>query len=311
MNIQTPSTLPASLPRAEAGHGDLDARILQAEARLLAREEKLRLGIHSLGMRLRHGLQPRRLLIPAVCAGAVLVALLWWFRQRRHTAVQGHSAEAAPPPRTSRAGGRWVPLAGLVWPMLPAHWRARVNPGVARLALGTGMPLLEWLMARPEPRPLATAGPIDRSALLGLWYELGRLPAGDADAASVSWRLTLREDGAFDLAREPATAPGKAAACGVAVAVAGSGGARWRVSHWPELLRWLPMAWHQQAVLHLDEAATELLLGSPDRDQLRLWARRPSLPRQRLEAMLAVARERGFTVDRLQFADDVVSAPAP
>jgi apolipoprotein D and lipocalin family protein len=315
MNVPTASTLPANLPRAEAEPGDLDARILRAEGRLLAREDRLHLGIHALGVRLRHSLQPRRLLLPAACAGAALVALFWLFRHRRHARVQGQQADAARPSRTPRTGGRWVPLAGLVWPMLPAHWRARVNPTVARLALGTGMPLLELLLARPESPPLETAGSIDRKGLLGLWYELGRLPAGGADAAAVSWRLTLREDGAVELRQQPENeddnAPHKAAgACGVAVAMAGSGGARWRVSHWPALLRWLPMAWHQEAVLHLDAAATELLLGSPDREHLRLWARQPSLPRQRLDEMLALARERGFAVDRMQFAENIVSAPA-
>jgi lipocalin len=65
-------------------------------------------------------------------------------------------------------------------------------------------------------------------------------------------------------------------------------------------------------VLHLDDAATELLFGSPERDRLRLWARQPNLPRARLEALLALARERGFDVDRLCFAEHISDAsPLP
>jgi apolipoprotein D and lipocalin family protein len=313
MNVPIPLPLPASPPRVEAvEHGDLDARIRQAEGRLLAREDNLHRDFLAIGLQLRQSLQPRRLLIPALGVGAAVVALLWLFRHRPGQAKPSQRADAALP-RAHPAGGTWVPLAGMLWPLLPASWRAQVNPSVAQLALGTGLPLLDLLMARPVPRPLVTAGPLEPDALAGLWYELGSLHASDIDRVPVRWRLTLREDGSVDLRRQPTDAPGHVnAPCGVAVAVAGTGSARWRVSHWPPLLRWLPLAWHQQAVLHLDDAATELLFGSPERDQLRLWARQPSLPRARLDAMLALARERGFAVDRLRFAEHIAHAgPLP
>lgn len=298
----TTSPLPANTLRAEAKHGDLDARILQAEQRLIEREENLHRSIHALGLRVRQSLQPRRLLLPAV---GVIVGILWLNRQRRRAAAQAQRATAAAArPRGHSRAGIWIPMVGLVWPMLPAAWRARVPPTLANLMLGTGLPLLEQLLAPPPLPPLATVGPIDRSRLAGVWYELGRLPAAGAGASPVRWRHTLREDGALDLLNERSDAQGKEPApSGVAMAVAGSGGARWRVSHWPTMWRWLPMAWHQEAVLHLDDAATELVLGSPERDHLRLLARQPHLPRPRLQAMLAVAAERGFAVDRLHFSD--------
>ena len=83
-------------------------------------------------------------------------------------------------------------------------------------------------------------------------------------------------------------------------AVPGSRGTRLRVSRWPEPLQWLSHAWSDLAVLHVDEGYEEALIGSPSRDTLWVLSRRPSLDAARRQALLLIARDRGFAVDKLR-----------
>ncbi len=150
--------------------------------------------------------------------------------------------------------------------------------GVSTLAVG--LPLAEQLLGQRPAAPLVTALPLPLSHLSGTWYELARMPGhGAQPAAPTVVQHRLRGDGGFDvLERAPGPEPG-------------SGGARLRISRWPEALRWLPLAWREEWVLHLDPDATELLLGSPERDVLRL------------QGLLEIARDQGYAVERLQFTD--------
>lgn len=141
---------------SEAGSADIDARILEAEQRLMAREHGLQLSVQGLGMRLRHSLHPRRLLVPALGLGATLAGMLWMLGRRRRSIGPAQGLDPAPPLCTPRQVGHWVPLVGLLWPLLPEAWRARVNPAVARLALDTGLPLFELLFARSGRAAFAT-----------------------------------------------------------------------------------------------------------------------------------------------------------
>lgn len=154
MNETTPSPQPASLPRADGEPGTLEARILQVEQRLVAREENLRHTLHGLGLRLRRSLQPRRLVIPAVGVGVVaaLLGLLWLTLARRRGALPGQGASAAPLARDLGGVGGWISTVGLVWPMLPAQWRDRIHATVTRLMLGIGLPWVEQLLAQREWR---------------------------------------------------------------------------------------------------------------------------------------------------------------
>lgn len=87
-----------------------------------------------------------------------------------------------------------------------------------------------------------------------------------------------------------------------APAVPGSQGARLRVSHWPAVLHSPPWAWNELAVLHVDAGYDEALIGSPSRDSLWLWSRRPQLAADRQQALVQIARDRGFAVERLRFS---------
>lgn len=307
MNAQT-SPVPASLRRAEAEDGDLDARILQAEQRLIAREENLHRRWAAARQRVQRRWKPGRLLLPLSIS--VGLGVLGWLRRGRRTAPAAPAASSTPnPPLQAAASGPgglpWLQLVGMVWPLLPATWRQRVSPATLNMLLNVGLPLAENLL-RPRHPPLATAGPLAATQLAGDWFEVAGLPqrAAAGGGPAPRWQHTLRDDGGIDLHACRLQPDGSASeTLARAVAVAGSAGARWRISDWPAPLQTLPLAWHEMAVLHLDATAGTLLLGSPGRDRLRLLSRTPGLEPQRLQPLLAVAREEGFDIQRLQYAE--------
>lgn len=203
----------------------------------------------------------------------------------------------------------WLRLVGVLWPLLPAAWRNRVSPATVNLALSVGLPLTQALLNPRRPPPLATAGPLDPSRLAGSWHELVWLPqraARDGGGCAPRWQHTLRSDGAIDVRATCLRADGSARATRArAEPVAGSAGARWRVRGGAGLLQAWPWAGHEMAVLQIDDAAGTLLLGSRGRDRLRVrvLSRGRSLAPAHLQALQEVARQRGYDVERLQYAD--------
>lgn len=318
MNATT-SPLPASLLRSEVEDTSLDDRIRQAEQRLIAREENLRRTVNALGRRARASLTPSQLLkpvlLPAVGGLLALVGGWWVLRTRGGSGAVGHRA---PAPGTGRAeGGKsrheapWISLVGLGWQLVPVAWRSRFNPQIVNLVITVGLPLAERVFsgfraaAKPPPA-IPTAGPIELARLAGSWYQAGALgSASGASRVQKRFKLTPRARGGFHLLERTPRADGSAQEVhGVVLPVRGSGGAKLRVSTWPAWLQWLPMAWHDEWVLHFDDdRGGEVLLGSPDGRALRLWSRRPGLRPERLRPLLDAAHDRGFDIDKIVFTD--------
>lgn len=158
MNAQL-SPLPANLSRAEA-EADIDARILQAEQKLIAREENLRRGVTGFGQQFRETMRPGRLLQPALLTAAVAVIVLAWPSRRKPapapTSQQQQPDAAAQAAKVARpalfvllAAIPWTRFLSHAWPMLPSRWRDSLNPATAASALTFGLPLLEgWLAKR-------------------------------------------------------------------------------------------------------------------------------------------------------------------
>jgi len=294
------SPLPAHLPPPDSD-ADLDARILHVEQRLIAREERLHRGAGALAGELRERLQPRRLLWPAagaVVAGAALLSLL-----RRPQAVA-----PAPTPRAAARPGLdipWVRLLGLAWPLLPERWRERVSPATASTVVTLGLPLVEALLdGGRETPPLTTMAEVDLARLAGRWFMVGELPAPLLAEAVQPPELGLlpREDGQFELLQRRIDARGTHGSEARIEPVPGSQGARLRISHWPEMLHWLPWAWTELAVLHVDAGYDEAVLGNPARSSLWLLSRRPAaLAPERRHVLAQLARERGYPAERLRF----------
>jgi hypothetical protein len=127
---------------------NIDTLILQAEQRLVEREERWRRDVGVFGRELHAATRPARLLKPALVGVAVLLAL----RPRPSPAVSSHAepqAPAAPPALWALlAGIPWTRFLSHAWPMLPARWRERLNPATAASLLTLGLPVLEGLIAR-------------------------------------------------------------------------------------------------------------------------------------------------------------------
>lgn len=289
------------LPHADAqAHVDLDERILRVERRLMAREDRLRRGIVGLGGELRQRFQPRKLLLPV--GGGLLAAAALFALWRR-------PAAAAPPAPSPAARPRlpWMQLLGLAWPLLPERWRERFNPAAAGSLLTLGLPLVEALL-RPRPaEPLATVAEVDLGRLAGRWFVVGELPPahGDGPLQPPELGLLPREDGRFDLLQRRTDPGGTHGSEALVEAVPGSHGGRLRISEAPAALRWLPMAWTEHGVLHVDAGYQEALLGSVGRDRLWLLARQPTLEPAALRAVVDVARVQGFPTDQLQSSQRV------
>lgn len=159
MNAQL-SPLPATLSRVEA-EADIDARILQAERRLIAREENVRRGVTAFGRQVHEATRPSRLLQPALLTAAVAVIVLGWPSRKaapaRSSQQQPGTAAAAvarPALFVLLAGIPWTRLLSHAWPLLSGRWREHLNPATAASILTFGLPLLEgWLTRRRHDEP--------------------------------------------------------------------------------------------------------------------------------------------------------------
>jgi len=288
--------LPASLSRAEVeGDGGLDERIRRVEQRLIAREENLRRGVAHLGGDVRERLQPRKLLLP-LASGllATMAVLALWRRPAARV--------AAPTVSSGGAAGRvpWVQLIGFAWPLLPERWRSRVSPTVVNSVMTLGLPLAEALLgARRGHQPLQTLPEVDLARLAGRWFLVGELPSGEDSQDPPELGLLPRDDGQFELLQRR----GREGSEALVQPLPDSHGGRLRISHWPEALRWLPLAWADYGVLHVDSGYEEALIGSTTRDTLWMLSRRPTLEPERRQVMAQIAADRGFAVDRLRLHD--------
>lgn len=276
---------------------DIDARILDVEHRLMAREARLHAGVEGLTGQLRHRLQPRKLLLPV--GGALLaVAALLALRRRPH------AEPATPRPTGALRNIPWLRLLGLAWPLLPERWRGRVSPAAASSFVTLGLPLVETLLGTHRSEPLATVAEVDLAKLSGRWFVVGELKAHGAPALQPpEFGLLPRDDGRLDLLERRVDGSGTHGSEALVEPVPGGHGARLRISHWPEALRWLPLAWLEHGVLHVDPTYDEALIGSTGRDALWLLSRRPTLAAERRQTLVQLARDRGFAVEKLRFYD--------
>jgi lipocalin len=274
---------------------DLDAQIQRVEQRLIDREQRLRHGTASLARDLRRTLKPQRLALPVastVLGAAALVSLL-----RRPRGMP-------PPPRPTSGAAAGLPLmqlVGLAWPLLPQRWRDRMGPATATSVLTIGLPLLQRFIGGPPKPPLTPMPSVDLPRVSGRWFLVGELGTPLQAAATEPPELGLlpRDDGQIELLMRRIDARGTHGSEARVDPIPGSHGGRWRVSHWPEALQGLSWAWQEMAVLHADDAGSELLLGNPARDTLWLLSRQPAMEATRRQTLVQQARDQGFDLKRL------------
>lgn len=303
MTAPPPPPQASPLHPEEPAAGDIDARILRVEQRLIAREEALRRRLGNLGTQLQHRLQPRRLLWPAAGVAAVLLSLLAW-RRRPAAAHVRPAVSAGPGAHHGSHPLPWAYLLTLAWPLVPERWRVRVSPAVATSLVTLGLPLLEHVLSsHPPAAPLAAQPGVDLMQLRGRWFMVGELPSAFETPALQPPELGLlaRDDGQLDLLQRRIDRSGTHGRQALVQSVPGTQGSRFKLSYWPAALHAWPWAWSEHVVLHVDDAYDEALIGSPSRQSLWLLSRRPQLGAERCQALVQIARDRGFAVERLRF----------
>jgi apolipoprotein D and lipocalin family protein len=279
--------------------GALSRRIEDAERRVVARDEALRQHWAQTRQHWHQRIQPRRWLMPAALGGAALVLTLWWLRRPR--AAMAHTAAA--PSRVDSA--HWVRTIGLLWPLLPSRWRARVSPGAAAALASVGLPLLEKLVAGHPAPPLATMPRVDLARFMGTWHELARLPTRYEKpcVGAGSAHYTLQGDMVRVINRCRTADGGERVAIGRARVAPGSGNARLQVSFLPPLLDFLPFVWGELWIVHVDPHYRMAVVGHPNRHACWLLARESRVSPADKARLVDIAARQGFAVQHLLHVD--------
>lgn len=282
------------------GLAELDHRILTIEHRLMDREAGLRQRVRTLQLRMENA--PRRWAAPALVGVTAFAGMFLLVRSRRRS----HGASGKP---SDGKGINWMHYVGLAWPLLPAQWRSRISPTTVLPLVGLLMPLLDQVFpSQRSAPPLDTVPQADLDRFAGRWFEIASLPAPAESActepAIIEYRARpkgrVQGWASFDVVRRCRSVKGRQTQTqGVAVPVEGSAGARLKVSDWPAWLRWLPAAWVDHGILHLDEACSEALVGDVRRRFLVVLSRAPTMAPERLEALLSQAQRQGFDTTRV------------
>ena len=148
---------------------------------------------------------------------------------------------------------------------------------------------------------LNTVAQVDLDRYLGTWFEICRLPLKwEPDGAQdVTATYSLNDDGSIRVDNRCLDEKGKPTqALGQAKPVDDSN-ARLTVSFLPEYLRWIPFTKGDYWIIRLAEDYSVSLVGTPDRKNLWLLARRHDLPQDVRDDYLATARTEGFDLSEL------------
>src|SRR3569623_3410108 len=151
-----------------------------------------------------------------------------------------------------------------------------------------------WLTAcTSTSRPLATVPAVDLDRYYGRLYEIARLPNRFQAMCVSETQATYRPDGnTVAVLNQCQTATGLEQAKGIAKVVAGSRGARLKVSFFRPF-------YGDYRILDLDPDYRWVLVGEPGRQYASNLAREPKLDEATQAALLARAAELGF--DRQAF----------
>ncbi len=286
---------------------DLEYRIFEAERAVIERDERLRLHTHRFSRQLQHSTGKGARVLLGVAAGIGVGVLAWKLLEHRRP-VRGRAslrirrkvAAAKPPGIPWR---QWLPL---VTPLLPLGMRPRGPTTLTSLLVAAGLPLLKRSLdhrGSTTHHPPIPAAEVDLQRFAGDWYEVARLPfheegvsAGDVTTSYVlegptSLRIInrcRRADGGIDTAE------------GVARVTDPVSGSKLEVSYAPSALKWVPWAWSEYWILHVDADYRIALVGTPDRRHLWLLARNPQLSQMEYQRLLNQVRNQGYDPAKLR-----------
>lgn len=254
---------------------DLDELIRAAERSVIERDERIR---RTVGEARSH-VRDKGSVVLATAGFALLLSRLL---SRR--------------PRTGRASS-WLRGIGLVLPLakvlLPAIEQGLASRSFARRKI------------EPLP-PVISAEHVDLERFCGTWYEIASLPAPgsergaqEAAAACVTSFVPIPGRRCLAVTRQYRLDGRVRMRRGEAYVVEESGNARLRMSLLSPVLRCLPGVWRDYWILATDDAYQTALAGTPDRRNLWLLSRTPSLSAVDEERLVDHARRQQFSTDAL------------
>ena len=143
---------------------------------------------------------------------------------------------------------------------------------------------------------------VDLDRYLGEWHEVARFPNRfqKSCVSDVVATYSKRGDGRIRVVNRCKMADGKMKdAEGVARVVDTASNARLKVRFAPAALSILPFVWGDYWIIGLADDYSWAVVGSPDRDDLWILARRAQLDPRSYDTALAAARAQGFDTTRL------------
>lgn len=168
------------------------------------------------------------------------------------------------------------------------------------------------------PGPLALVEGVDLSRYAGSWYEVARFPNRfQRDCVSdVTATYALRPDGDIAVINRCRKADGTWSEADGVARLAGdeTNNAALEVRFAPAILSFLPSVWGDYRIIGLDRDYGWAVVGEPKRDYLWILSRTPTLSSAEYDRAVAIARDNGFDVGRLQntphSTDGVTAGPA-
>ena len=146
-----------------------------------------------------------------------------------------------------------------------------------------------------------TVPQVDLARYEGLWYEIARYPNRfEKDCTGVTAEYAQRADGRIDVINtcHKGSVDGPVeVARGVARVMDQSGNARLKVKFAPS---WVPFAWGDYWILHLEPDYSAALVGDPSGAYLWILARKKTLDVETLARIKSRAQVLGFGTDPLE-----------
>lgn len=155
---------------------------------------------------------------------------------------------------------------------------------------------------RSEETPPPTAASVDLEKYAGRWHEIARYPNSfEEGCTDTTAEYALRDDGRISVtnACTKEDTGKRDVAEGVAKAVDGSNNSKLKVKFAPD---WVPFAWGNYWILHLEADYSAALVGSPDGKYLWILAREKQPDEAVIEKIVNRAQELGYETSPLKFA---------
>lgn len=143
-----------------------------------------------------------------------------------------------------------------------------------------------------------TISALDLSRYQGRWYEIAMLPNNSPKicVSDVSATYKLRLDGTIHVVNTCRIQSGATISDEGVIRYATNAGnpGKLKVHFAPEWLDFLPFIWNDYWILDLSADYQEAMIGAPSKDYLWILARTPTLPEDKINALMAKAKRLGF-----------------